>query len=233
MLFRSGKPRKAKQAKVVVPPPPPSNEAPQPTAEQPHGLRGSPEPSPRDDIGPDSAAEAARLRVRVKELQDEKRCLEFKITGLEREVGDLKDTLATFKGTDDKWRDAVETHKGIIARLENENANLRAGAAAPVATATNDTVARIAELIGAHLFMDGFIQQALTEFAKEVVAAGPEAATKATNGMISGVGWVKCAQLVLTKINDDEPPPVDESPPPAGDTLDDLPLPPFSWRAVS
>jgi len=97
-----------------------------------------PQRVPAEDIGPDSQSEAARLRSCVETLQAEKRCLELKIARLEREIADLKDTLATFKGTDDKWRDAVETHRSIIAerdakiaRLENENATLRARIAAP------------------------------------------------------------------------------------------------------
>jgi hypothetical protein len=73
----SGKSRKAKPAKAVAPAPQPSTEAPQPAAEQPHGLMGRPEPSPRDDVGPDSAAEAVRLRVYVEKLEAEKRCLEL------------------------------------------------------------------------------------------------------------------------------------------------------------
>src|SRR5262249_54520725 len=69
-------------ARLLPPPPgPPKQAAP---------------PPPRDDIGPDSAAEAARLRSCVETLQAEKRCLKLKVEGLEREIADLKDTLATF-----------------------------------------------------------------------------------------------------------------------------------------
>src|SRR5262249_15718640 len=82
----SSKPRKAKRARGGAPPPQLSNEALQPTAEQPHGLMGRPALPPRDDIGPDSASEADRLRVSVEELQAEKRRLEIKITGLEHEI---------------------------------------------------------------------------------------------------------------------------------------------------
>jgi len=45
---------------------------------------------PRDDIGPASAGEAERLRVRVEELQADKRRLEMKVAGLESEVEEAK-----------------------------------------------------------------------------------------------------------------------------------------------
>src|SRR5262249_30824264 len=51
--------------------------------------------SARDDIGPDSAAEAARLRSCVETLQAEKRCLKLKVEGLERELEELRRKLAT------------------------------------------------------------------------------------------------------------------------------------------
>jgi len=47
----------------------------------------------RGDIGPDSAGEAERLRVRVEELQADKRRLEIKITGLESEIEELRKPL--------------------------------------------------------------------------------------------------------------------------------------------
>ena len=132
----SSKPRKAQPAKVAAPPPQPSNEAPQPTAGQPP----RPEPPPRDDIGPDSQSEAARLRVYVEKLEAEKHCLEFKILGLEREVEELREKLATATGTisefqtaSKKWEDTDATHRGIIVRLQNENAVLRAQVDAPPA----------------------------------------------------------------------------------------------------
>jgi hypothetical protein len=100
-----------------------------------------PKPKPRDDVGADSRAEAERLRVCVEELQTEKRRLEFKITGLEREIEELRGKLATATGGDmsisefqaahKEWEDTVETQRGIIARLEKENATLRAVVAAP------------------------------------------------------------------------------------------------------
>jgi hypothetical protein len=69
------KPRKTKQAKEADPPP----------------QMGRPEPPPRDDIGPDSANEAERLRVYVEKLEAEKRCLELKVAGLEREIEELRE----------------------------------------------------------------------------------------------------------------------------------------------
>jgi chromosome segregation ATPase len=98
-----------------------------------------------DGIGADGRAEAERLRVRVEELQADKRRLEIKIAGLESEVEELRAKLATGTGGDmsasefqtaiKKWEDTVETQRGIIAKLESENANLRAGVAAPPAAA--------------------------------------------------------------------------------------------------
>ena len=143
-----GKRRKqaTKPAKVVAPPPQPLNEAPQAAAESP--VRPVPPPSPpppasRDDIGPDSANEAARLRVYVEKLEAKKRCLEMKVAGLESEIEELRGKLATGTGGDmsisefstaiKKWEDTVETQKNIIRDLQNENAKLRAGVAAPCA----------------------------------------------------------------------------------------------------
>jgi hypothetical protein len=96
-------------------------------------------PPPRDDIGPDSAAEAERLRVVVEELQADKRRLEIKIRGLESEVEELRAKLKAggdmsfpeFQIAIKKYEETVEVQRGIIARLENENAHLRAGVGAP------------------------------------------------------------------------------------------------------
>jgi hypothetical protein len=60
-------------------------------------LRGKRSRSPRDDltkpgddIGPASAGEAKRLRVRVEELQADKCLLEMKVAGLESEIEEAK-----------------------------------------------------------------------------------------------------------------------------------------------
>jgi hypothetical protein len=99
-------------------------------------------PAPRDNVGADSANEAERLRVCVERLEADKQRLEIKILGLEREIAELRRKLAAragdmstgeFQTAIKKWEDTVETQRSIIARLENENASLRAGAAAPPA----------------------------------------------------------------------------------------------------
>src|SRR5262249_9784614 len=104
-------------------------------------------PKARDDIGPESAGEAERLRVRVEELQAAKRRLEIKVQELERktqlqettiaelrsEIAELQKTsgdpmsVSVFQATIRKWEDTVETQKNIIRNLQKENANLRAG----------------------------------------------------------------------------------------------------------
>ena len=134
------KPRKAGRAKVTEPPPQVADEVLQQraaAAERIRALLGKP-PKP-DDVGPDSPGEAARLRVRVDELQAEKRRLQIKILGLESEIEELRGKLkaggdmsiSEFQVAIKKWEETVETQRGIIARLENENAKLRAGGAAP------------------------------------------------------------------------------------------------------
>ena len=93
-----------------------------------------------DNISVNSQAETERLRVRVAELQAEKRRLEIKIAGLESEIEELRGKLATETGGDmsisefqtahKKWEETFEVQRGRIAKLENENAKLRAGVAA-------------------------------------------------------------------------------------------------------
>jgi len=95
-------------------------------------------PDPRNDIGPTSASETGRLRARVAELENEKRRLEIENLALKSEVEELREKLATktggnmsfaeFDAAIKKWERTVETQRGIIARLESENAKLRAGA---------------------------------------------------------------------------------------------------------
>ena len=134
----SSRPRKTRPAKVAAPPPQPSTEAPQPAAESPVGPAppAPPPPPPRDDIGPDSRSAADHLRERNEELEREKRQLKLKVEQLEREVEELRGKLATATGGDmsisefqiahKQWEEAFETQRGIIARLEKDNANLRA-----------------------------------------------------------------------------------------------------------
>jgi hypothetical protein len=102
------------------------------------GLRGKRALSPRgDDTGPSSAGEAERLRCRIEELQAQVRQRDITIEGLRRDIAELQKTsgdpmsVSEFQATIRKWEDTVETQRGIIARLENENATLRAGVGAP------------------------------------------------------------------------------------------------------
>jgi hypothetical protein len=107
----------------------------------------------RDDVGPDSQGELERLRARVGELQAQVHQRDIRISGLESEVEKLRGELAAtaagggevstsefqtakeWEDTAKKWQDTVEVQRGIIARLQNEIANLRAGTAAPPAAA--------------------------------------------------------------------------------------------------
>ena len=101
-----------------------------------------PQANTADNFDADSRTEAERLRVRVEELQAQVRQRDIKITGLESEIEELRGKLATGTGGDPmsvsefqtaikKWEDTVEAQRRIIARLENENATLRAGVAVP------------------------------------------------------------------------------------------------------
>jgi len=91
------------------------------------------------DIGADSCREAERLRVRVEELQAQVRQRDIKITGLESEIEQLRGKLATGTGGDmsisefqtahKQWEETFEALRGIIAKLEDDNAKLRAGVA--------------------------------------------------------------------------------------------------------
>src|SRR5262249_186252 len=98
------------------------------------GLRGKRALSPRgDDAGPSSAGEAERLRCRIEELQAQVCHRDIPSEGPRRDIAELQKTsgdpmlVSEFQ----KWEDTVETQRGIIARLENENATLRAGVGAP------------------------------------------------------------------------------------------------------
>jgi hypothetical protein len=109
----------------------------------PHTESAADSAPPRDDIGPASTSEAERLRVYVEKLEADKRRLEIKVAGLESEIEELRGKLATGTGGDTsisefqaahkRWEEAFETQRGIIARLENENATLRARVVAPPA----------------------------------------------------------------------------------------------------
>ena len=75
------------RAKTVIEPPPVSDEVLQQraaAAERIRALLGK--PTPREDIGVDSAREVARLQARIDELQGEVRQRDIKIVGFESEV---------------------------------------------------------------------------------------------------------------------------------------------------
>jgi Protein of unknown function (DUF3102) len=55
--------------------------------------------SPRDDIGPDSSGEIARLRARVDELEAELRQRDLTIAGLHRRIAELEQALAAAKAS--------------------------------------------------------------------------------------------------------------------------------------
>ena len=63
------------------------------------------------------------------------------------------------------------------------------------------TVREIAELVRQDKtgLMAGFIDQAITEFAKEVANMDPEQFTQSTNGFVNGHAWVDCAKQILAK----------------------------------
>jgi len=96
-----------------------------------------------DDIGPASVGELARKDAEIEQLRNDKRQLEIKIAVLQSEIDELRGKLATGTGGDmsisefqaahKQWEEAFEALRGIIAKLENDNANLRAGVAAPPA----------------------------------------------------------------------------------------------------
>jgi ParB-like nuclease family protein len=76
------------------------------------------EPPLRDDVGPDSASEAARLRSCVEALQADKRRLEMKVEALEREVEDLRRENAGL-------RESLEQASGKFIKLSGEFVELR------------------------------------------------------------------------------------------------------------
>jgi hypothetical protein len=111
--------------------PPPSSEDPPPlddvdvappdAAPPPRPPRPKPPKPPkpdRDDVGENSAGEAARLRVDNERLHDEKRRLEIKINGLESELAEAK----AGAGLDDDVRDFVND---LIARVADMAAEQR------------------------------------------------------------------------------------------------------------
>jgi len=90
--------------------------------------------APESDAGSDSEMLEVG-REAVEKLMAEKRALEARISELERELEELRGKLAgtggdmsisEFQIAHKQWEEAFETQRGIIARLEKDNANLRA-----------------------------------------------------------------------------------------------------------
>ena len=111
------KPRKARRAKGAEPSP----------------QMGPPEP-PRDDIGPDSASEAGRLRARNEELEREARRLEIENKSLRRDVEDLRRENAGL-------RESLEQASGKFIKLSGDFLELRdriGRPASPAALPTDD-----------------------------------------------------------------------------------------------
>ena len=94
---------------------------------------GPPEP-PRDDIGPDSASEAGRLRARNEELEREARRLEIENKSLRRDVEDLRRENAGL-------RESLEQASGKFIKLSGDFLELRdriGRPASPAALPTDD-----------------------------------------------------------------------------------------------
>jgi hypothetical protein len=94
------------------------------------------------DIDPRSADEIARQDAEIRELRSTEHRLKNKVAELESEIEGLRGKLAgtggdmsisEFQTAHKNWEEAFEVQRGIIARLQNENAELRARVAAPPA----------------------------------------------------------------------------------------------------
>jgi ParB/RepB/Spo0J family partition protein len=102
------------------------------------GEQVSAKPAPaRDDIGPASSGEYARLNADIEQVRRERRQLEIKIVGLESEVADLKSANDGLrKALDEAGEKLRKASEGLaeleqlqqttIAGLESENAQLKA-----------------------------------------------------------------------------------------------------------
>jgi len=74
----------------------------------------------RDDIGPDSAGERARLNARIDELQAEKRQLEIKAVGLRSEIDELDGWVEDLYGELEAILDRRNGIREQVARLKLE-----------------------------------------------------------------------------------------------------------------
>jgi hypothetical protein len=97
----------------------------------PPASRRRPPPPARDDIGPTSAGEAARLSVRIDELQNDRRRLEVEAHGLRREIDELKAAAAkpaiaaSRDDTAPDNSDEIKRKLTRLGRLEFEVSELR------------------------------------------------------------------------------------------------------------
>jgi hypothetical protein len=92
----------------------------------------------RDDIGPDSAGEIARLNARVDELQAEKRQLEIKAVGLRSEIDELKAA--------DEGAPKAQTIPELLATLLQLDTSMTTGEIEAIgATLKSDARARLRE----------------------------------------------------------------------------------------
>jgi hypothetical protein len=86
----------------------------------PPSIRGKPLPLPppaRDDIGPASPGELARLNARIQELENQNRVQQTKIGSLEGEVEEIETEVAVLKTKLAKAQ-AVPPVEGLAAKLE-------------------------------------------------------------------------------------------------------------------
>jgi hypothetical protein len=81
-------------------------------------------------------ADKQALEKQLDEAEEQIGILRNQNTALQNEIEDLQaipaapeGSLSEFQTAIDKWRDAFETQKDIAAKLQNENASLRAGVA--------------------------------------------------------------------------------------------------------
>jgi hypothetical protein len=114
------------------------------------------------------------LRRANEGLAQDKRALQDKIVALEGRISTAEPggTLSEFQTAIDKWRDTVETQKDIIAKLQNENASLRAGVdAAPAVGIEPQSLADLFNrVIDVLALLDGMLSEGPDRWPKKVSA---------------------------------------------------------------
>ena len=85
----------------------------------------------RNDIGPASAGETARLSARIDQLQDEKRRLDLKNIGLESEVNELKAEVTNFGARTSRSRARSASSRRSRARIIRGSRPLETGTPVP------------------------------------------------------------------------------------------------------